>query len=491
MVALGRTVGQAVTEKQLDFLRAATSVKGRGVFQRPKFKINSYVGGRGSGKTIVGARAVQRCAKDGQPWLCLGPSSPMIKQSSFPTFIEECKNLGTFIDAVKGSEMRVIFRTFDGGKATLFFKSGHNPETIRGGSYAGLWNDEASFTNEMAFQNAVLSLRYKRKQGPIFLTFTPRGRIHWTFRLHFREIEEHDVWRYKPAHIHRFVDTPYIRARLTKIIQSTSMDNPFLASDFIQTARKTLTAALFRQEIGGAFEDVSGLMFDRHNFQRIDESEIPEPHEMELVRYFDKADNEGGGSENATALVGKCLKTGRIYLIHLWSEHASANQRNIKMVEFCDQDKDRYGAGKVSTYIEQEGGSAGKEINRQLINMLSARGHRVYTDIVSGKQWRTVLSQKIPGQGKINRAINFAAQVENQNVYYLRSIPKINRILDLVTAFPEATISDIVDATSGAINKVLGRSNPVELTPTRINEYYSSDSALMNTFAMLLSKRGV
>lgn len=486
-----RRLAQTVSAKQAKFLNETQKLRGSGVHRRRQNTITSYCGGRGSGKTVVGARAVIRHAKSDEPWLCLGPTSPMIVQAAYPAFIEECRKLKVLKRAVGGSERRVIFRTRDGGDATLYFKSGFVPESIRGGSYAGLWNDEASFTPQLAFQNAILSLRYKQKQGPIFLTFTPRGRLHWTFETHYKAIEDESILeryaigrdrdgnlQFNPGMVQFFVDTPYIRQQNTNIIRSASTDSPFLDAKFAQTARKTLSAALFRQEIGGSFEDVAGLLFSRHDFQKVSESEVPETHELEIVRYFDKADNEGSGSMNASALVGKHNATGRVYILSLWFEHMSAAKRNDKIRELLTQDAQRYGHGKVLNYIEREGGSAGKEINRMLINAF--QGFPVYEDIVSGGQFRKVLGEKIPGQAKINRALPFAGSVENQNVYIVKTIPKINKALDLITAFPESTLSDVVDALSGAFNKLMVRGRHADMMPQKMSEI-QRDTDLMRT----------
>lgn len=471
-----RVVAQMVTPKQAQFLNDIQRTKGKGTYRRRKYKINGFCAGRGSGKTVAGAKGVIQNARDGQPWMAMGPTSPMISQSCYPAFVEECRTLGILKKAVEGANRRVHFRTLDGGSATLSFKSAHNPESIRGGSYAGLWVDEASFCNEVAFNNAVLSLRYKRKQGPVFLTFTPRGRQHWSFKLLFKEIDYEQVQTYGDL-VRYFVETPYVKTKGTNLIQCSSEESIFLPDDFVRLARQTMSSAMIRQEIGANFEDVDGLMFSRHRFIGVSELELPDASDMELVRYFDKADTEGGGSYSASVLMGLHRPTGRLYILDVWFEQLSADKRNKKMMELMNRDRVRYPQTVVTNYIEQEGGSAGKEINRVLINQFS--GHVVYSDVVSGTQWRQVLGEKIPGAAKINRALLFAGQVEQENVYYVKTIPRMAKALDMITSFPETNSTDVVDCCSGCVNKLLIRGNGQHDGPSHLSEYYGANTELL------------
>ena len=95
----------------------------------------------------------------------------------------------------------------------------------------------------------------------------------------------------------------------------------------------------------------------------------------------------------------------------------------------------------VSQWIEQEGGSGGKESAQATVKNLA--GFAIWKDHPTGS--------------KEVRAEPFSAQVEGGNVYVLcneHTKKWVNIYLDELDLFPMGEFSDQVDGSSGAFNKL-------------------------------------
>jgi predicted phage terminase large subunit-like protein len=204
------------------------------------------------------------------------------------------------------------------------------------------------------------------------------------------------------------------------------------------------------QELAGKFVDVAGLLFARDNFHLIAPHEVP--RQGMRVRYWDRAASLDKGSYSAGALL--CMPhDARPYKVIIedvvrgqW--HPAERDRN--MLEVAKRDQEKYG-GEVVIYIEQEGGSGGKEIGQMDVAKLA--GFPVFLDVVGGARNRKKDGIELPGPAKVVRAMGLASQVEAQNVAVVKA-SWTEDLLDEMTAFPEATFADQVDACSGSFNKL-------------------------------------
>jgi predicted phage terminase large subunit-like protein len=151
------------------------------------------------------------------------------------------------------------------------------------------------------------------------------------------------------------------------------------------------------------------------------------------VRYWDKAATEGAGDYSAGCLIAEL--DGKFYVADMsrgqWSDLHREN-----MIKSCAE-RDRRRFLSVSTWIEQEPGSGGKDSAAATIRRLA--GHSIRADRVTGD--------------KETRASPFAAQCEAGNVF-LVSGPWNAAYLDELCMFPNGTHDDQVDAASGAFNKL-------------------------------------
>lgn len=443
-----------IYRKQADFVATAEWLRG-------------FCGGRGTGKTWIGSYAIQRWARRDEPWMCVSPDAGVVHETTLPTFIEVAKATGCHVRDVKSPYPRVWWRTKDKGIASIVFRSAEVPGKLRGPSKAGLWFDEASVVSKEAFDVAIATLRHRGEMGPCLLTFTPKGRGHWTFTEFFDQADDVDAslgndgcsadgleWIGGRAYRHK-PDSRLIRAH--------TLDNPFLPERFYELLRARYSTALAQQELGGEFVDIAGLMFRREWFLPVDQA----PRDARRVRYWDRASSPGSGKYSAGVLMAMDDR-GLIYVEDVVRGQWSYHDRNMVMEQTAEKDLRIYG-GEVIVYTEQEGGSAGKEVSQQIVTMLA--GHPVFTDLVGGKLSRKVDGQELPGEAKVIRALPFAGQAEAGNVRIVRGRWNIDW-LDEMTAFPEYTFSDQVDATSGAFNKLAKAVHPDPrdtLTKTRVD----------------------
>lgn len=424
-----------IYRKQADFLTATEWLSG-------------FCGGRGTGKTWVGAYRVQREAKAGEPWMGVSPDAGVVHETTFPTFKEVAVKTGVFIRERLSPYPHIWWRTHDGGVADIVFRSSEVPSKLRGPSKAGLWIDEASVCSKETFDVAIATLRHEGHMGPCLLTFTPKGRAHWTFDAFFDTVDDiHNPSGNDGATtdgIEWIQGRPYRHKENSRLIRAHTLDNPFLPEQFAGILRARYTATLAEQELAGEFVDISGLMFSRPWFLPVESA----PRDARRVRYWDRAASVTESSCYSAGALLAMDNRGLVYVEDVVRGQWSALDRNRVMEQTAQRDAYRYD-GEVMIYTEQEGGSGGKEVSQQIVRMLS--GHPVFIDNVGGQRSRTVDGQKLPGEAKVIRAMPFAAQAEAGNVRLVRGAWNAD-YLDELCAFPELNTADQVDATSGAYN---------------------------------------
>lgn len=420
------------------------------------------MGGRGCGKSEFGAYYVLTNARAGEPWMCISPDYNVIEDTTWPTFERVAMELGKWIKGVKSPVPRVWFRTEDGGIAELVFKSAEKPEKLRGPSKAGLWFDEASVMCHDAFLLSIPVLRWNGTMGPCLLTFTPKGRRHWTFNVFYEEVtddgelellEEYadagtdgaalldDIDQYE-----KISEKWYRRKTGHSLVHATSQDNPFLPPEYVQEIGSHLSRAMRAQELSGQFIDLAGLFFQREWFYPLVNET---PRVAQRVRYWDRAGTKGGGCYSAGVLMSR-TDDGVFWVEDVQRGQWSSEERNRAIVETARRDAQLYG-NTVQIWGEQEGGSAGKEISEQFIKMLA--GYPVHRDIVGGKGTRLIQGLELPHKPKIIRSQGLVAQSEAGNVRVKRAV-WTGDFLDELVMFPESDICDQVDAASGCLNKL-------------------------------------
>lgn len=156
------------------------------------------------------------------------------------------------------------------------------------------------------------------------------------------------------------------------------------------------------------------------------------PKNARRVRYWDKAGSTSKGSDYTAGVLMARDGDGVYYVEDVVREKYSALEREriIKQTAAID-------GMSVAIWLEQEGGSGGKESAESTVRNLA--GYNVHKETASGD--------------KETRASPFAAQCEARNVKLVRGDWNASYLEEL-TAFPNAAHDDRVDASSGGFNKL-------------------------------------
>lgn len=198
----------------------------------------AFVGGRGAGKSFIGAYDLIQRAKPGRLYLVGSPTYTMLADSSLRTFKAISRWLGV-LKKMNDSDPRATL----GNGAEIIFRSADNPDRWRGPNINGAWLDEAAEMSEDAFQILIACLREGGEQGWLSATFTPRGKGHWTYNAFARP----DANGNAPPNV--------------TLIRSTTAQNPFLPVGFEETVRRQYGPARAAQELAGDFTDIEGAIF--------------------------------------------------------------------------------------------------------------------------------------------------------------------------------------------------------------------------------------
>ena len=153
---------------------------------------------------------------------------------------------------------------------------------------------------------------------------------------------------------------------------------------------------------------------------------------VKLVRYWDKAGTEGGGTYTVGGLIGM-TKTGEFWILNIRRGQWDSDEREKIIVQTAILDtKD------VIIAVEQEPGSGGKESAQQTVKRLA--GFRVRVDRPTGD--------------KVLRADPFSVQVNGGNVYIVDE-EWTRECVDEMMHFPHSRYKDQVDSLSGAFAQLV------------------------------------
>ncbi len=197
----------------------------------------AFVGGRGAGKSWVGAYDLLRRVRPNRTYLVGSPTGILMQDTTYPTLKKLAEELGVWHSVKLTPYPTATIRTGK-GYCEVRFRTAEDPERMRGPNLSGCWLDEASLMSEHAYTINIAALRESGEQGWLSATFTPKGPTHWTYQTFATG---------KP-------DTAMFRSR--------TGDNPFLPKDFEATLHAQYGETQFaRQELGGEFVQIAGAEF--------------------------------------------------------------------------------------------------------------------------------------------------------------------------------------------------------------------------------------
>ena len=202
----------------------------QGEFLQSTDKNVVFVGGVGSGKTVIAAEKIVQLLLQGAYVLAMASTYKQLKQVLF----EEIQNrlrLHKIRFEINKSDMTI---TIPSTKAKVFGYSTESIESVRGITVDVAVLDEAALMTQYDFLVAYGRLRRGHVPLQTFVTTTPRGKDNWVY----------DLCQDKTTH--------YIHQRTD--------ENPFLPKEFVEELRKQYDGELLEQELNGSFVDKSDSM---------------------------------------------------------------------------------------------------------------------------------------------------------------------------------------------------------------------------------------
>jgi len=228
--------------KQKQFLDAALSE----AESRAYAKFVRYVGGIGSGKTLIGCTTMLHMAvlRPGD-YLVARQYMPELKDTTYKTFMEVCPP--ELIKEVRVADMVVKVHCVGGGVSTILFRGLEEPDKLRSLNLNAFYIDEANQVSEAAFMllQGRLRGRFWRKG---LVTMNPGGHD-WTWR-----------WFVKKDHI----ASPEVR-RLFLNIRAPSTENIHLPDGYIDTLVAAWSEDRIRREIEGSDDSFEGQIYSEFN----------------------------------------------------------------------------------------------------------------------------------------------------------------------------------------------------------------------------------
>jgi len=179
----------------------------------------------------------------------------------------------------------------------------------------------------------------------------------------------------------------------------------------------------------------TGGMFNVEGLKKISVNSIKIEDVVKAVRYWDKAGTHLGGCFTAGVLMLK-MKDKRYIVYDVSRGQWDTNERETKIKEVSEIDKEMFGSiYKIG--IEQEPGSGGVDSAKFTVQNLPGF---------------TVLVDKVTGS-KETRANPWSSQINGGNVSIVDALWN-QAFIEEHTSFPAGKTKDIVDAASGAFNKL-------------------------------------
>lgn len=281
-------------------------------FRRSPARYRAFCGGRGAGKSWVGAYDLLRRLRPGGVYLVASPTGILMQDTTYPTLKQLGESFGIW-GGVKLTPYPTITILLDGGTASIRLRTAEDPDKLRGPNLRGAWLDEASLMHGDAYKIVIGALRDGSHVGWMSATFTPQGPSHWTFST------------FASGH----PDSALFRARTDQ--------NPFLSPAFAATLRDQYGETNWaRQELGGEFVQLEGAEFESEWFSGPGFWFDDWPQNLQLkVVALDPSKGSSGRSKDgdyqAHVLIGVGVEDGRYIL------YVDADLDRLGVVPMCDR----------------------------------------------------------------------------------------------------------------------------------------------------------
>jgi phage terminase large subunit-like protein len=359
-----------------------------------------FVGGRGAGKTFIGAYDLLRRAKPRRLYGAYAPSYKMLQDAAFRTFLDLGQSL-MFIGDVNKADLRVTL----GNGAEVLFRSLDNPESARGPSLSGAWIDEASLVPAEAYEIVIGCLREAGEQGWLSATFTPKGQQHWTYRV---------FGKHGPN---------------TELFAARTLDNPFLPRGFYEAVRSQYGSSLALQELDGQFiGDIEGALWKRATVDAWRVREAPALHRITVA--VDPAVTSGQDADETGIVVAGAVGSGlsgQYYVLEDASRRASPDAWMRRALVAYDQHK----ADRVVAEVNNGG-----ELVETILRTISPTAAYRAVSASRGKRTRAEPIAALYEQGRVHH-VGYFAELEDQLCTWVPGDASPDRLDALVWAITD------------------------------------------------------
>lgn len=207
-----------------------------------KSKYIAYVGGIGSGKSLIGCITTLS-------WAVLYPGDylicrqfmPELKDTTYSTFKQICPPELIVEDRI--ADMKMVIKASNGKTSTVFFRQLEEPEKLRSLNLSGFYIDEANQVSEEAFMLLQGRLRGSGIRKGI-MTTNPKGHD-WIYR-----------WFLQKDHLNdEAIKTQY------HLIKAPSTENHHLPDGYLQSIMASWDTARIQREIDGSFDAFEGQVY--------------------------------------------------------------------------------------------------------------------------------------------------------------------------------------------------------------------------------------
>lgn len=367
-------------------------------------RLRGFVGGRGAGKSKIGAYDLLIKAKPGRTYMMVAPTYPMLRDASLKTFAELARHFG-FIRYFAKADLSFTL----GNGARVLCRSADNPDRLRGPNLSGVWMDEAGEIVREAFDIAIACLREAGEQGWLSATFTPKGRSHWTYRV-FGEGTDGAM-----------------------LFRASTADNPFLPPEFYDRVASQYSPLRQRQELEGEFVTLEGAEWPADWFgDAIWFDEWP-PHDRgQKVVALDSSKGKGGKSGDYSAFVKAQWCDGVLYV-----DADLANDRNSSVI--ADTAVEIQAAWKPHFFgVEEEFG--GEVLGADIVRRAAER--KITLPLVA------VTTEGVNKEVRIRRLTPYLSR---SMIRFKANSPGAALLVDQLAEFPQGAHDDGPDALEMAI----------------------------------------
>lgn len=220
--------------KQKEFLDIA--------LDREKSKYLAYVGGIGSGKSLIGCITTLS-------WAVLYPGDylvcrqflPELKMTTYKTFLEICPP--ELIIENRVADLQIKIKAANGKVSNVYFRQLEEPEKLRSLNLSGFYIDEANQVSEEAF----MLLQGRLRGGGIrkgMMTTNPKGHD-WIYR-----------W---------FLQKDHLKTEDAKkqyhLIKAPSYENVHLPKGYLESVMAAWDITRIQREIDGSFDAFEGQVY--------------------------------------------------------------------------------------------------------------------------------------------------------------------------------------------------------------------------------------